>query len=156
MALKISTGLRNALLDTGDLKTTLDGGFIHIYDGTPPASPDEAITGTLLATIYSDGGTANTGLSFATAATDGVIQKASAEVWDNSAAGNIAGGLATHYLHVGSAESDGTTIGASTTAPRILGTVALAGGDMDLANTTLVATETQTINFYSIALPESC
>ena len=156
MALRISTGLRDALLDTGSLKTTLDGGFIHIYSGTPPATPDDAITGTLLATIYSDGGAGPTGLNFAASAASGVIQKAAGETWDNSTAGNIASGTATHYLHVASAESDGTAIGASTTAPRILGSVALAGADMDLANTSLTAGQTQSINFYSIALPESC
>lgn len=156
MALKISTGLRDALLDTGSLKATLDGGYIHIYSGTAPATPNDAISGTLLATIYSDGGAATAGLNFEASASSGVIQKASGETWDNSTAGNIATGTATHYLHVASAESDGTAIGASTTAPRILGTVALAGGDMDLANTSLTLGQVQSINFYSIALPETC
>lgn len=156
MALKISTGLRNALLSGDSLKATLDGGYIHIYEGAPPASPDDAITGTLLATIYSDGGASSAGLNFDTAASSGVLQKAPGETWDNSDTTNVATGTATHFLHVAAAESDGTAIGASATAPRILGTVALAGGDMDLANTSLTAGGVQSINFYSIALPETC
>jgi len=154
MALKISTGLRNAMLSGGTLKATLDGGFIHIYSGTAPASPNDAITGTLLATIYSDGSTA--GLNFDISAADGVLAKAPAEVWDNNVETNVASGTATHYLHVASGESDGTAIGASTTAARILGTVGTAGTDMVMGNTTLTSGQVQAINFYSVALPETC
>lgn len=156
MALKISTGLRNAMLSGGTLKATLDGGYIHIYSGTPPASPNDEITGTLLATIYSDGGSADAGLNFDASAADGVLAKAPAETWDNSDTTNVATGTATHYLHVASAESDGTAIDASTTAERILGSVGTAGTDMVMGNTELTSGQVQSINFYSVALPETC
>lgn len=160
MAVKISTGLRNALLDTGSLKSELDGGFIHIYEGTAPASADDQVDTsgaiTLLATIYSDGGAASAGLNFDTTATAGVLVKDPAETWDNSVETNVATGTAQFYVHVGSTESDGNAITASTTLPRVLGTVAQAGADLNLSSTSLTATEVQAINAYAVAIPEQC
>jgi len=41
--LKASTGLRTKLLDTGSLKSILDGGVINIYSGPVPATADAAL-----------------------------------------------------------------------------------------------------------------
>ena len=43
MALKASTGLRNAMMTTGSLKSRLDLGFIKIYAGTVPATADDTL-----------------------------------------------------------------------------------------------------------------
>lgn len=51
MTLRVSTGLRDFLLDGGSLKDALQGGQLLIYSGAQPASADSAPTGTLLATI---------------------------------------------------------------------------------------------------------
>jgi hypothetical protein len=51
MALRYSKGLRNFLNEGGSIKQALAGGKILIYTGTQPASADDAVAGTLLATI---------------------------------------------------------------------------------------------------------
>jgi hypothetical protein len=52
MAMRLSTGARNAALDAG-LGAAFDGGTgrINFYTGTQPASANNAASGTLLATV---------------------------------------------------------------------------------------------------------
>lgn len=51
MTARMSTGLRNFVLDSG-LKTAFDAdGRINIYTGSQPADADSAASGTLLATL---------------------------------------------------------------------------------------------------------
>lgn len=154
----MSTGLKDEILDTGSLKAALADGYIHIYKfngSTDVPGPDDAVDTVsdyiLLATIYSDGGAADAGLEFGSASS-GVLQKASGETWDNSSEQNLATGQAAFYVHVGSTESDGNALGASTTLPRIVGTVAAAGGDMNLSDTTLTEDEVQSITYYSVTI----
>lgn len=143
MVAKISTGLRNAMLATGSLKGALDGGEIRIYAGTVPADADAAIGGaTLLVTIKNGG----SGINFDSAAAAGVLVKAPAETWSGV---NGASGTASFYRHVLSADT-GTS---STTAPRIQGTCAVAGAEMNLTSVALTSGATQTLDFYSVALP---
>ena len=141
--MKASTGLRNKLLDTNSLKTILALGAIKIYSGSAPATADAAVTGTLLATITVSSGA--TQLSMAASAADGVLTKDSA-VWSGVAA---ATGTAGYYRHVAA----GDTGASSTTEARIQGTVALAGGDLNLSSLSFTAGATKTIDYYSIALP---
>jgi len=146
MTIRTSTGLRNKILDTGSLKARLALGFIKIYSGTEPATGDAAVTGTLLCTISLDGGA--TGLSLAAAASAGVIAKA-AEVWS----GPIAATGTAGYYRFSAAGDDGT---ASATQERIQGSVALAGGDLNLSSVSLVAntaTNAQVIDYYVVTLP---
>src|SRR3990170_1805103 len=56
MARRISTGMRNFILQHGSLKDALQNGRIEIYSGTQPSSPDSAVSGTLLATITKSSG----------------------------------------------------------------------------------------------------
>lgn len=145
MALEASTGLRNQMLDTAALRDILDLGFIKIYAGTVPATADDALGGaTLLVTISVSGG--GTGLTFEAAAVSGVIEKKSSETWSGT---NAATGTATFYRHIAVGD-DGTS---STTQARIQGLVATAGAELNLSDTSLVSAATQTIDFYSIALP---
>ena len=51
MALKLSTGLRNILLEEGSLRKAFEDGILNIYSGAAPTSADDAATGTLLARI---------------------------------------------------------------------------------------------------------
>ena len=145
MALKASTGLRNTVLGGGSLKGALDGGLIKIYAGAAPASADDAVGGaTLLCTVSL--ASAGTGINFDAAAASGVISKAPGETWSGA---NAATGAAAWYRHVAPAD-DGTL---STTQARIQGTVAVAGADLNLSSVSLVSGATQTIDFYSVALP---
>lgn len=51
MALRLSTGLVNKMMDTGSLKDIFANCVIDIYSGTQPTGADAAASGTLLATI---------------------------------------------------------------------------------------------------------
>lgn len=48
MAEKLSTGLRNRLLDGWSWRKCFQDAIINVYSGTPPASADDAVTGVLL------------------------------------------------------------------------------------------------------------
>ena len=52
---QLSTGLADHLAGGGSLKSALDGGRIRVFNGTPPANPDLAATGTVLWTITVNG-----------------------------------------------------------------------------------------------------
>ena len=162
---RMSTSLKNALLDGDSLKATMDGGYIHIYafDGvtTVPGPDDEVDTDAdymLLATIYSDGGTATAGLNFAASASGGIIQKASGETWDNSDAGNINAGTETaaFFVHTDSTESSGLNLVDPTPGandkPRIVGTVGTVGADLNLSSVSLSNGDTQEITNYSVTV----
>ncbi len=142
MALKLSTGLRSYLLDTGPLDAALNGGKIRILSGSPPADADAAETGTLIVEI-SNGGA---GINFEAAAVAGVISKLASETWSGTNAATL---TATYYRHV----APGDTGVLSTTQRRIQGTVGTVGADMNLSSVALVSGAPQTIDFYSVTLP---
>lgn len=144
MTLKVSTGLRNKLLDTGSLASLMAGGLIKIYSGSPPASADDAASGSLLCTISLN--STGTGVNMASTATGGVLAKSTAETWSGVVA---LSGAATYYRHV--AASD--TGAASTTQARLQGEIATAGAELNLSSTTLTSGATQTVDYYSVALP---
>lgn len=144
MAIKNSTGLRNAMLATGSAKAALDGGRINIYAGAAPATADDAVGGaTLLCAITLN--STGTGILFDTAAVNGVLAKKPSETWSGSI---VATGTATWYRHVAAAD-DGTL---STTAPRIQGTIAPIGADLNI-DPSFVSGQTKVIEHYVVALP---
>jgi hypothetical protein len=145
MTLKASTGLRNKILTDAPLRTVLDLGTVKIYAGAVPASADDALGAATLLSTITNASTA-TGLTMDTAAVDGVLLKAPAEVWSGV---NGAGGTATFYRHV----AVGDTGVASTTQARVQGSIGIAGADMNLTSTTLANGATQTVDFYTLNLP---
>lgn len=146
MALKTSTGLRNKLLDTNSLGALMAAGFLKIYAGSAPADADAAVPGgaTLLCTISIN--STGTGVNFDTAAVSGALSKAPAEVWSGT---NAATGTAAWYRHVAVGD-DGTL---STSQARIQGTVGTVGAELNLSSVSLTSGATQTIDYYSVALP---
>lgn len=148
MAIKVSTGLRNSMLVDDSLAAALNGGFINIYSGTAPTSADNAIgssgSNVLLCTISVNGD--GTGLALASSASNGVVEKVSAAVWEGEV---LATGTATFYRFVGSSDTGAL----STTEPRIQGTVGIVNADLNLSSVSLVDGATQTIDYYSIAFP---
>ena len=146
MALKLSTGLRNKILDNGSLKALLAGGLIKIYSGTPPAAADDAIGGgnTLLCTVSLN--STGTGINFDTNAANGTLSKAPGEVWSGV---NANTGTASFYRHVAA----GDTSGSSATEARLQGLVGTSGAELNLSSVALVAAATQTIDYYSVTLP---
>ena len=144
MTIKLSTALRNKMLDTGSLKSIFAAGFLKLYAGALPADADAAVTGTLLCTISVN--SSGTGINFAAAAVAGALAKASGEVWSGT---NAATGTATYFRHVAA----GDTGVLSTTEARIQGSVGTSGADLNLSNTALTNGATQTIDYYTAALP---
>ncbi|MDD5375275.1 hypothetical protein [Acidithiobacillus sp.] len=141
--LKISTGLRNAMLDSATLRTALSLGKVMIYSGVAPVTADAAVTGTLLCTITNN--STATGVTMDVAAA-GTIAKTSTEVWSGV---NVATGTASYYRHVAA----GDTGASSTTEARVQGLIATSGAELNLTSVTLSSAATQTIDFYSITLP---
>lgn len=146
--LKVSTGLRNALLDTADLRTTLAAGFINIYAGAVPATADAALGAAVLLATISLNSTA-TGIDLDPGgAAGGVIAKDPGQTWSGVVVG-AGTQTATFYRHVGAADTGVL----STTEPRIQGEVGTAGAELNLTSVSLTNGATQTIDFYTVALP---
>lgn len=147
MALKLSTGARNGLASTKGLKEMFDGGYIDIYTGAQPSSPDYAETGSKLVRVtIASGNVSTAGLVFGTAAS-GVLPK-SASVF--SGVIELAG-IAGYFRLYGT----GGTSGSSATEVRIDGNVGVSGSDLVLANTSLVLASTFTIDTFSLEVPAS-
>lgn len=134
------------MLDTGSYRAALTGGLLYIYDGTEPAGPDDVLSGnTLLTTISVDG--LGGGINFEASAVSGVLSKATAETWQGT---NAASGTATFFRWV---ESGGDPSTASTTEKRIQGSVAVAGGDLNISSTSLTASAVQVVDFFNVTMP---
>lgn len=144
MTAKLSTAMRNHMLETGSVKgafTTLE---LRIYSGTEPAGADDAITGTKLVTIK---GPSAAALAF-DAAASGSLPKAASQVWSGVA---IASGTATHFRLVDTADTDGS----STSAKRIQGKCGTSGAELNMTSTSIANGATQTVDAGSITMPAS-
>lgn len=153
MALQLSTGLRNGMLNATGFTEAFNDGVMYIYSGPQPANADAAIQGTLLLTItvnngaWSAGSPTN-GLGF-DAPASGVISKAAAEVWRGLGATT---GTAGWFRLCGNATDAG---GSSTTLPRMDGAVAVSGGDLNLSSISIVTSAPTTIDVFQFTLPAS-
>lgn len=145
MTLKISTGLRNAMLVSASFVGAFTTPKVLIYSGPVPADADAALSGNTLLCEVSDDDT-GTALSFEAAAVDGTLSKLSSQVWSGE---NIASGTASFYRLCNDADAGA----ASTTLPRVQGTIGVAGADMNISNPTLVAAALQPVDYFSIAFP---
>ena len=151
MALRFSTGLRNKLLGnagadpaTGNgLSGILAGCYIDIYSGAPPANADAAPIGTKLGTV-SLNGAGVAGLNF-DAPANGAVAKAAAENWK---AIGIAAGTAG-WFRVRTTADDNA---AGATHPRIDGTVAKTGADLNMSNTSVTVGSPHTIDTFNISI----
>ena len=146
MALRLSTGLRQALLGSADFKTEMTASFLNLYTGTQPATADTAASGTLLATIYSNNPTDTVGISFATPVV-GVISKTG--TWAGTA---LATGTAGWYRLF---EAGGTPGSLSTTESRVDGNISTSGANMNMSSTTVTSGTVQTVSTFDITLPAS-
>lgn len=143
MTLKISTGLRNAVLVTGSLKSQLDGKVVRIYGGAVPADADAALGAATLGCTISVGGT-GTGVTFEATPVDGALVKTAAETWSGT---NAATTTATFWRIEATADAGD----ASTTAIRVQGT--FGGSSGLLSNPALVSAAPNAIDNAAIALP---
>ena len=143
---KFSTGLRNGMLTATGFLEALDGGVLKVYSAvTPPATADDAVTGTRLMTLTA-GGDGVTGLTFEPPV-DGILVKSASEVWMTAAV--TASGSCKYFRFVTPVD----TGAASTTAPRVQGSVGLMNSDMNLTSTAVTADEPWTLNYFSVGLP---
>jgi hypothetical protein len=145
MAIKISTALRNAILASGSVSSSLNGGLIKIYSGTVPASADSALGSAVLLCVISLNST-GTGISFAASASGGILTKNLSEIWSGT---NVASGTASFYRHTAALDTGES----STTQMRIQGSVGTAGADLNLTSTSLINGAPQLIDYYSVAMP---
>lgn len=147
MTLKVSTGARDALLATSPLRDIVGGMVMRLYAGAQPSTADAALgAATLLCEISVNGD--GTGVSFETSATSGVLRKEPVESWYGPI---LTSGTAT-FFRMEVPSDDGSL---STTALRLQGTVASAGGDAYLPNTSLIQGGSQAIDYFSVAVPAS-
>ena len=141
-----------AVAKGGSLKDIMMDGVLKVYSGSQPSDADQAATGTLLVTYtVSSGafvaGAFDNGLEFESDPLSGEIEKNSSEVWSGL---GVATGTAGWFRFVGNATDDGT---ASTTLPRIDGSVGTSGSDLVMASTSIVSGRTYTIDTFKITLP---
>lgn len=149
MAIRFSTGLKDAILGTTGMKGSLDAGVIQIYSGAQPAAADNGATGTLLGTV-----TINAGSTFPAdyinfdAPSAGVLAKAAGETWKFN---GVADGTAGWFRFIGDPGADDGT-STSTVHPRMDGTIARSGGDMNLSNTAVVTSAPHTVDVFQISI----
>lgn len=153
MALRFSTGLRNKMLGSEDLRTAFTNGVLRIYSGAQPVSADAAISGTLLLEITVDAGAFShgvptNGLNF-DAPANGVISKAVAEAWRGN---GLAAGVAGWARLSGNPVDD---LGNNTTVARIDMSVGKTGADLNISNTTVAVSAPTTIDTFALTMPAS-
>ena len=151
MTVRLSTGLRNAMVGLTGFGTTFSQGVINIYSGPQPLSADNAVTGTLLCTVTKDGaafafGAPTNGLAFDPPVA-GVVSKAAADTWK---AVGLAAGTAGWFRLMGNAAD---SLGASTTLPRLDGSIGTSGADLNLSNIAIAVGAPNTVDVFSFTLP---
>ncbi len=145
MALSLSTGLRNGILDANPLNTLLNAGEIRIFSGSAPSLADDTQTGTLLVTINTSTGS-GFDLKFQNTATAGVLSK-QINTWDGVA---VQTGTAGYFRYCASTSDAG---GTSTTEVRIQGAVSTSGAELNMSSTSIVSAATTTIDTFDITMP---
>jgi hypothetical protein len=143
MSLRFSTGSINGFLNDKGIKEQFDAGFIDVYTGAPPATPDAAPTGTKLGT-YTKDGDGVTGLLF-DAPTVKVLSKKSTETWRLT---GVAVGTAG-WFRLRQPSDTGVL---STTEKRIDGVVAKTGGDLNMTNTSVTVGSPHTLDVFNIGV----
>lgn len=143
--MKLSTGLRDHLLATGDFQSGVDGGVIYIYNGTEPATADAALSGNTLLMIISNDA-AGTGITMGSTPASGVLNKNAAEIWRGVC---VAAGVPTFYRFA-SLTDDGLL---STTAKRMQGSIGSVNADMIFSNLNFTVGAERRIDNFNVALP---
>ena len=136
----------------GCLKDIFRNGCLWIYSGSQPADADTAASGTQLVKITESSGAfthaaeAN-GLEFGDYSS-GTISKCADETWSGV---GLADGTAGWFRLVANPTD---ALGASTTLPRIDGSIGTSGANLNMSSTTIVTGATYTIDTFTLTLPE--
>ena len=151
MTVRLSSQLRTNLAGALGFAATFANGIIEVRTGAQPASANAATTGTLLGTITLNSGafvagSPTNGLTFA-AATGGSVSKSG--VWSFN---GIAAGTAGWFRLKGNALDNDAL---STTLPRLDGSIAVSGADMNLSNISIAIGAPTTVDSFSWLQPAS-
>ena len=149
MTIRLSTQLRTNLAGSTGFAATFANGIIEIYSGTQPATADAAVTGTLLGTVtLASGaftpGVSTNGLTFAAAAAGAVAKSGT---WSFN---GVAAGAAGWFRMKGNAVDTGAL---STVLPRLDGSIATSGADLNLSNITIAVAAPNTIDSFTWTQP---
>ncbi len=149
MTLRLSTQLRTNLAGSTGFSATFANGVIEIRTGSQPVTADAAVSGTLLGTITLNSGAftpgvATNGLTFA-AAVAGVVSKSG--IWSMN---GIDVGTAGWFRLKGNAVDAGAL---STVLPRLDGSIAVTGADLNLSNISIAISQPTTIDSFSWTQP---
>ena len=149
MTVRLSTQLRTNLAGSTGFAATFANGIIEVRTGTQPATADAAATGTLLGTITLNSGaftpgTSTNGLTFATAA-GGAVSKSG--VWSFN---GVAAGTAGYFRLKGNALDNDAL---STTLPRLDGSIATSGADLNLSNISISPGAPSTVDSFTWTQP---
>lgn len=152
MTVRLSTGLRNALLGQDGMSKIFNGGVIELRSGTQPVSADAAATGTLLGVLTVNGqawiaGNPANGLVFAAPAA-GVLSKNS-DHW--MMFGLAVGNIGWFRLIT----NDGDDGAASSTLCRIDGSAGVGAGDLWVSTTSIALNSPATADAFTLELPAS-
>lgn len=144
--LKISTAVRQQLAVSGSLRDILNNGLIRIYSGPVPASADAALGSAVLLCEISAGGD-GTPLTFEETAPNGTLSKSASEVWTGT---TLQTGTPSFFRYVLATD----TGGASTTEPRIQGSVGGVGSDMVITSLPMIQGNPQAFELFQLTVPE--
>ncbi|OPZ46511.1 MAG: hypothetical protein BWY95_01726 [Bacteroidetes bacterium ADurb.BinA104] len=142
------------VLTGGSLKDIFKDGVLKIYSGTRPSNADATIGGaTLLVTISNAGatfvaGTVAGGIEFG-ASSSGAISKSSSETWQGTAVQTGTAGFFRFYANAtdaGGADTDYIY-------PRIDGTIATSGADLNMTSTSIRSGASITVDTFTLTLP---
>ena len=147
MALKYSSGLRNSMIADQPLRNLLTGSVIRIYSGPAPATADAALGSAVLLVEISVNGSGS-GVSFESTVSNGTLTKSLSEVWNGTC---VETGTASFFRMVQPTD-DGLS---STVDPRIQGTVAVSGADMNITQPNLTNGAVQSLEYFYLTMPES-
>lgn len=157
MGLRLSTAMRNALLETGSFIDTINntaaatdtsGSKLIIFRGSVPASADDAVPSTdVLVVIENHVGSTNYNLNFG-AASGGVIAK-DADTWSGTIA---TAGTATFFRMITAADN-GYAADSGHIYPRLQGEISADGTAVGTLSNTSLTSGTQIIEYFYLSLP---
>ncbi len=143
--MKRSTAMRSALLAA--FKTQFDGSVIGIYSGPVPATADDALPqGAMLLCVISKEGRGD-GVSFDSDTSQGVLVKNPNEAWS----GQIRNAGTASFFRMFKVTDDQAV--ASTTLPRLQGTVGLVEADLNLSSMDFVPGNERKLKTFTVAVP---
>lgn len=147
MASRFSTGLVNAMLDSGSFASVMSNCVIDFYTGVQPSDPDNAPTGTLLATV-SSGGTNAAIVWEATGAVGNELKKSATDTWTGN---TVAAGQIGWFRMRDKTDTNAV----STSFPRVDGAVGLTGAEINLGNVVVDSGAPLSIQQFSVTLPRT-